>query len=194
MMGKQESVVLQQLKRKTMTVSIKGLTPLLIEKMDEAVVERYNKKKGKKVTEKDEKLEEEKVEGKLHLTEDGNIGFPAAGFMKGMVEVAPYLDGLDKKKVKGSVRILGNIVPIDFEKQTINVTWGRQSGITKAPRKIIRPEFEDWSCKLIVMYNESNISAEQIINLINWAGFQQGLGGWRPEHSGTYGQYEVSVK
>ncbi len=188
---KNQAVQLQELKKEKISVEIIGLTPLLMEKMDMDVVERYNLKKGKKLSSKDDTLEEDKYETKKHFTDDGKIGFPSTGFMKGMTEVAPYLDGLDKKKVRGSVRILGDIIPISFKEEIKDIKWGKTSGISKAPRKIIRPKFTDWSCKLEIVYNATNISAEQIINLINWAGFQMGVGGFRPEHSGIFGQYEV---
>jgi len=187
----QTKVQLQELKKEKIIIHIVGSTPLLMEKMDMDVVERYNLKKGKKLSTKDDKIEEEKYEAKKHFTDDGKIGFPSTGFLKGMVEVAPYIDGLDKKKVRGSVRILGDIIPIVYKKELTDVKWGKTSGISKAPRKIVRPKFVDWSCKLEIVYNSTNISAEQIINLVNWAGFQMGVGGFRPEHSGTFGQYEV---
>jgi hypothetical protein len=174
-----------------MTVKIRGTIPLLMEKMDMTVVDIYDKMKGRKMIQKDAKQEEEMCENKIHYTENGNIGFPAAGFAKGMVAMAPYIEGLDMKRVRGSVRVIGNVIPIDFKERTTNITYGKTSGMTKSPRKIMRPEFKDWSCKLDIMFNANNISPEQIINLINWAGFQQGIGGWRPEHNGSYGQYEV---
>ena len=68
----------------------------------------------------------------------------------------------------------------------------RDAGMTKAPKTIKRPMFENWNCEFDVTYNASNISPEQIINLINWAGFQSGAGSWRPEKGGIYGQYEVT--
>ena len=184
-------VQLQEFKRKQMTVEIVGLTPFMSEKMDMDVVERYNLKKGKKLSEKDDKLEEEKYENKKHLTDDGKVGIPSTAFLKGMTEVAPYIDGMDKKKTRGSVRILGDIIPIKYKDEFKDVRWGKTSGMTRAPRKIIRPKFTDWSCKLDIVYNATNISAEQVINLLNWAGFQMGVGGFRPEHSGNFGQYEV---
>jgi len=187
-----QKIELQNLQKEQITVKIKGTTPLLMEKMNMDVVERYNKRKGQKIQGKDSKMEEDLIESKIHYTSDGNIGFPAVGFWKGLVEVAPYIEGLDKKRVRGSIRILGGIIPIDYKKREINVTWGKTAGIKKSPRKIMRPEFTDWSCKLDIVYNRATISPEQIINLVNWAGFQMGLGGWRPEHGGTYGQYEVS--
>jgi len=188
---KSKQIEVKELVKEQIHLKIRGTTPLLVEKMDESVVEKYNKKKAMKLTEKDTRLEEEKLDSKLHFTEEGNIGFPASGFAKGMIEVAPYL-GLYKKDVRGSVRVLGNIIPIDFKERVVNVSWGRQSGISKAPMKIVRPEFREWKCELDLVVNTGVISIEQVINLINWAGFQQGLGSWRPEKGGSYGQYEVA--
>lgn len=188
---KSKAVEVRKLKKERIHIKVTG-EALLMEKMDMDVVNRYNRKKGQKLTEKDNRLEEDKLDDKVHYTDDGNVGFPASGFMKGMVEVAPHVD-LYKKDVRGSVRVLGNILPITYKERKVNVAWGRQSGITKAPLLIVRPEFRNWSCEFDIVYNASVVSAEQVVNLVNWAGFEQGLGSWRPEKSGSYGQYEVAV-
>ena len=57
-----------------------------MEKMDMDVVERYNLKKGKKMSEKDDKLEEEKYDAKKHFTDNGKIGYPSTAFLKGMTD------------------------------------------------------------------------------------------------------------
>jgi len=178
------------LKLEKTKLKIVGTTPLLMEKMDLSVVEKYNKKKGQKITKEDTRLEEEKLDDKVHRDENGNVAFPASGFSKGLAGVAGYL-GLYKKDVLGSIRVLGNLIPIKFKKQSINQTWGRQSGINKSPRKILRPEFQEWSCVVEVVYNANVISLEQLVNLFNWSGFQFGLGSWRPEKGGSFGQYRV---
>jgi hypothetical protein len=186
-----DKVILTRLVKKNITVEIVGLSPLLMEKMDMDVVEKYNKIKGQKHVESDNRLEEEKVNQKIYYTSDNKVGVPAIAFLKGMTEVAPYIEGMDKKKVKGSIRVDTGIIPLVYKEQTVNVCWGKTSGMVRAPRKIIRPEFRDWSCRLNISYNADLISPENIINLLNLAGFQCGIGGWRPEKSGNYGQYEV---
>jgi hypothetical protein len=188
---KNQTINVPMLEKEHIKVKIIGTTPLLMEKMDMDVVERYNLKKGRKMSEKDDKLEEEKYDAKKHFTDNGKLGYPSTAFLKGMTEVAPYIDGLDKKRVRGSIRIIGDIIPIQFKEELKDVRWGKTSGMSKAPRKIIRPKFTEWSCELNIVYNAQNISAEQVVNLLNWAGFQMGIGGFRPEHSGTFGQYEV---
>jgi len=189
---KEEKVEIQKLVKTNIKVPIKGITPMLQEKMDMSVVQTYDDKKSLKVVKKDTRSEKDKMPDKIHYTENGNVGFPARGFMNGMIEVAPKLD-IYKKDVRGSVRINGYMIPIDFDEQVVNEDWGRQSGISKAPLLIIRPEFRGWSCELDITFNSSVLSTEQIINLVNYAGFHQGVGSFRPEKGGTYGQYEVET-
>lgn len=186
------AVGVHKLDKKRIQVPVQGVTPLLMEKMDPRVAKTYDKKKSHKTVKEDTRSEKEKVQDKIHHTEDGNIGFPAAGFKQGMVEVAPNLD-LYKKTVRGSVRVVGNIIPIDYEEQTVNEAIGKTAGRSQSPRLILRPEFRNWKCTLEIMYDAGSISAEQIVNLLNHAGFHMGLGGWRPQCDGSYGQYEVTV-
>ncbi len=40
--------------------------------------------------------------------------------------------------------------------------------------------------------NSGAISAEQIANLLNTAGFGVGIGEWRPEKNGSYGRFHVA--
>jgi hypothetical protein len=187
----QTNVDLHQLKKEMLEVSIVGTTSLLMEAQDKFAAENIERKKTKKVPIEDKRTDEEKYEDKKWKTQDGKAGILSSAFHKGMIAVAPYIDGLDMKRVRGSVRVIGDVIPITYKKELTNVKFGKDSGMTKAPRKIVRPEYTDWSCKLKIVYNSTNISAEQVINLLNWAGFQVGVGGFRPEHSGNFGQYEV---
>ena len=186
----QTNVELHQLKKEMIEVNIVGATSLLMEAQDKFAAENIQRKKDKKVTIEDKRTDEQKFEDKKWLSE-GKPGIPAIAFHKGMIAVAPYIEGLDMKRVRGSIRVMGDIIPISFKKELTNIKFGKDSGMTKAPRKIVRPEYTDWSCKLKIVYNSTNISAEQVVNLLNWAGFQVGVGGFRPEHSGSFGQYEV---
>jgi hypothetical protein len=42
-----------------------------------------------------------------------------------------------------------------------------------------------------IKFNTSAISAEQVANLLNVAGFGVGIGEWRPERNGSYGRFHV---
>lgn len=55
-----------------------------------------------------------------------------------------------------------------------------------------RGEFKNWYSDFAVSYNANGkITLEQIVNIINAGGFSCGIGEWRPERDGQYGQYHV---
>ena len=56
-----------------------------------------------------------------------------------------------------------------------------------------RPEYRDWSMEFDVVFNSRAISPEQIVNLVNIAGFGIGIGEWRPERSGQFGMFHVAA-
>jgi hypothetical protein len=55
-----------------------------------------------------------------------------------------------------------------------------------------RGEFWPWHARVLVRYNARVLSAEQILNLINHAGFGVGVGEWRPERDGLNGVFHVA--
>ena len=177
----------------TSTLKIKGTTSMLQEKMSEKIREQLKNLvtgKGKEKNKTRDLMEE--VKDKVHRTPNGKVGFPSSGFKKAMVEVAPYIDGLDKKKVRGSFFVMEDLVPISFKKQVVNKAVGRDSGINRAPREIWRPEFNDWSCDLKIKYNSVQITLPQIVELAKLAGFHIGVGSWTPQHGGNHGMFTVA--
>ena len=57
-----------------------------------------------------------------------------------------------------------------------------------------RGEFKDWYMDLILEYNaSSDMTLEQIINVINAGGYTVGLGEWRPEKDGTFGRFHIET-
>jgi len=111
-----------------------------------------------------------------------------------MIRASSYL--IDKKQggmrnVREGVTVRGDILPLDYEKEEVLEHWGRTSGQSKSPRKILRNAFYNWSTQLEIQYNKSQLSAQQIINILNWAGFHIGVGGYRKEKTGNFGMFEV---
>jgi len=195
-MAKEESINIKPLKIGKLKIKVVGRTPYMPEPMDMAVLERYDKKKSKQTYTKDDISEEDKAKEKYYYTEKGEKGIPSRAFYNAMIRASSYL--FDKKdggmrNVKEGVNILGNILPLKSKKEVRVEHWGRMSGMTKAPRKIIRNSFEDWSCELEVEYNQEQLSPEHIINILNWAGFHIGVGAFRKEKTGNYGSFYVEV-
>jgi small-conductance mechanosensitive channel len=189
-----QKVTIEPIQLATMTLNIVSLpnSTLLMNKMSDStrnqMIARTTGQSTEKAKYRDLKKESE---DKIHYDEKGKIAMPTDAFKKAMVEVAPYLNDMDKKRAKGSFQIMGNYTPLKFKKQTINKAVTRDSGISRAPRETWRPEFEDWSCKLLVQYNFQQITPLQIIELAKLSGFHIGVGAWRPQCSGSHGLYTV---
>lgn len=192
MKNSKKEVKIEPIKIGEFKVKIIGLSPILMERMSDKIAQELkDRMEGKGKDKTKIKDFEGEVEEKIHRTSDGKVGFPAIGFKKALVASAPYMDGMNMKLAK-SIVVVGDIIPIDFKKQVINKTIGRDSGRNRAPRPIWRPEFRDWSCELKVRYNSSLITVEQIVGLFKLAGFHIGVGGWTPQHDGSYGTFTVA--
>lgn len=195
-MAKEEKVNIRPLKIGKLKIKVIGRSPYMPEPMDLAVLERYDKKKSKQNYTKDDISEEDKAKEKYYYTADGKKGIPSRAFYNAMIRASSYLfdrkDG-GMRNVKEGVNVLGDIIPLDYKKEIQVEHWGRMSGMTKAPRKIIRNSFEEWSCELDLEYNQEQLSPEHIINILNWAGFHIGVGAFRKEKTGNYGSFYVEV-
>ena len=194
-MAKGKGVDIPPIKFEYVTVGIEGETPLLMERYSETIRKSMEDKyqKGVISTKKIEQPIEETIEDKIHRLPDGTVGFPVSGFANGMIAVAPRLD-IYKNLVTSAITIFGDsgdLVSIKYKEQVINETWGRKSGMNKTPCTIYRPEFRDWSCTLSIKFDASVITAQQIVSLLEYAGFHQGIGSWRHELKGIYGMYHV---
>ena len=186
-----------------MILLIKGDTDLLSNRKDESIAQGIEDiKSGKKTGNKPRPLTpEEQFKRSLHSVpkldpkEEQKYGFPASGFMKAGIAAASGKDwwegNVDGKRFKGSVRVLGDIIPIEG-KLVMSVVDGRRPPRTGAPCKIYRGQFKDWSCKLPIRFNANLMSPSEIVAIFNMAGFSIGIGDDRPgKNGGQWGQFHV---
>jgi hypothetical protein len=179
-------------------IEIIGKTPLLMDKFPEEAMEQILAKqtgvaKGNKRKTRDTAME---THNAIHRTAKGVIGFPVDGFKKGMMESTSFIGDkfFSKKLVSGAVKIMNaedGLIPINFKKQDV-LKHNIGSNIK------FTPQFHGWSCRLVIDYDKNNISAQDIITCLNYAGFMIGVGSWRPHcskgGSGSFGMYEVKQK
>jgi len=193
----EQKINLKRLEIGTIIVNIVGDSPYMPEPMDMAVLEKYNKIKSKQNYTKDDIPEEEKVLAKFYYTEQGEPGIPARAIYNSMIRASSYLFDIKQggmRNIKEGVTIVGDILPLKFKKQKVLTHWGRTSGMKGSPRKIMRNAFYDWSVEVTIQFNEANLSGEQIINVLNWAGFHIGIGGFRKEKTGNFGAFHIDFK
>ncbi len=124
----------------------------------------------------------------LYLHPDGGFGFPAVAFKSAAVDACSHIDGITKVEARGAFHIIGDLVKIDGEpsprEDMVRVGMG-----TADIR--YRGEFRDWSAELSIRFNANVLSAGQLANLFNTAGFAIGVGEWRPQRDGSFGMFHV---
>lgn len=124
-------------------------------------------------------------------------GFPVTAFKQGACVSSSRNElGIQGTKIKSAFMIDGigpnQVAEIKGSVPVMRQDMVRVGGISKTADIRFRGMFTDWHMDLNVRYNLNGaISFEQIINLINLAGFTCGIGEWRPEKNGTYGTYRV---
>lgn len=118
------------------------------------------------------------------------FGFPAIAFKAAAVTAAGDVDGAKKTEMRRRFHIDSEFVVIDG--QPLMREDMCRVGMGTADIRF-RGEFKTWRATFTVSYNASAISAEQIVNLFNLAGFGVGIGEWRPEKDGSYGRFHVAT-
>ena len=115
-------------------------------------------------------------------------GFPAVAFKAAAVNACSHISDVTKVAARGTFHIDGELVPIkgtpSMREDMVRIGMG-----TADLR--YRGEFKKWEATFDVRYNSSMMSAEQICNLFNTAGFAIGVGEWRPQKNGSYGMFHV---
>lgn len=186
---------LQKIKVETATISVKGLSPLIMHRWSEKARKEMLDKQMKKTVKKEAKSPEEQYEASVYKLDDGRLGFPADAFKKAMIRGAKQI-GLVMTDARTSFFVHGEycsrddreLVPVSGDVQP-REDMVRLNGATADIR--FRGQVVAWSAELNISYNSSITSFDQIVNMLHAAGYGVGVGEWRPEKDGTFGRFEV---
>ena len=211
-----EAVVeVKPIKIKEMEITIKGLSPLIVnnfnEKSKQQILDAQQKKPKTKeirnpiedfmracywLTPMPEEFTEESFGEAVKM--GARFGFPAVSFKKAATSAA-YRQGWTKDKVtaNGSFWLLGINDPEFVEIETDESPVMREdmvklNGTTADIR--YRGEYKRWKCKCKISYLKDGVfSLENLISMINLGGFSCGIGEWRIEKGGINGAFHVEA-
>lgn len=117
-------------------------------------------------------------------------GFPAVAFKSAAVTACTSTGSITKIAARQAFHVVGEMVEI------IGPPPAMREDVTRVGMGVAdlryRGQFDPWGAKVRVEINTAVISAEQIVNLFNLAGFAVGVGEWRPERDGGYGRFRVA--
>lgn len=170
-------------------VEITGVSPLLQHRFP--VEKPEAKPKNKKATEDD-------VEQSLYKLPDGTIYQPAIHLIGALKKAGAkfQIPGQGKLTYKnlvgsGAVTVSPDAIPhidqafeVDARAVVVPATRGR------VVRR--RPCFNAWSLQFEIEYDDDEISAETLKDLLEYAGKRVGIGDFRPEKGGPFGRFMVT--
>lgn len=204
MAKKELKIVIPAIKISKVEIGIEGLTPLLCHAFSERTkTKMVDKQTGKATQGREMKVPERDFQESLYwLDKSGNkteaktsdptkhkyFGFPAIAIKKCMVRAAIDV-GITMEDAKRMLFIEGTWLKLSWERL---VNREDRVVISKKADIRYRGEFHGWSIdKIIIKYNSNRITKEQIVNLLNTAGFGVGIGDWRTQCGGNHGAFRV---
>lgn len=197
-------IVIPPLKMQIAQITLQGVSPLLVNQFDrkclEEISENYIQKARKQVktTEKVVKDSDESFKASLYIMSGKNrYGMPAAGIKKSAVTAAKrFVEGLHGTIVEGAFHVIDEENGlIEIKSKSGPVPDKRMVRVgnfgNKKPALRTRARFDDWEVEFQIRYRPDILSAEQLLNLFENAGFSVGLCEYRPEKSGNLGMFCV---
>lgn len=196
------SAQLPQLNKQMIEVKIKGMTPLIVqawsEKAKRMMLDKHMKKAQSAKEAKDPKKD---YEACLYTSDEGWHGFPTGAFKAAIVGACRQAEGITMTAVKRICFVRNEGYSTAQDKGLIRIhgkprmrqdMMRNESGVADIR---FLAEFPVWEATLTIEFNASCISAEQIIHLVELAGYGEGVGGHRPSSpkncTGDNGRWEV---
>lgn len=202
--AKTTAIEIPNLALETIDINLIGVSPLICHAWSEKALRAMADKQQKKATvarkAKDPFAE---FAGSLYwlskkpddidgaVIEAATFGFPAVAFKSAAVDACTSTGAITKVAARQAFHLLGEMVEIIGPPPSMREDVARVGMGTADLR--YRGEFDPWGAIIRVQINASVISAEQVVNLFNLAGFAVGIGDWRPQRDGPFGRFRVAA-
>lgn len=202
---KAETIEIKRIETRQVTVKIVGDGDLILNKMNDISTRQLTEQRKNKAKNMEVPNEWEQIITAMHWRDGKPTDFSENGLIDALKNNAPCITAfglkksfgdavvrneIDKYKTKfdNSLNIIakGNLIPIKFTEHYVDEKL-------MAPKKgspvLVRMNrFSGWSAEFTIQFTENVYSLEQIINIINLAGFGLGIGSGR---TSGYGRYHV---
>ncbi len=126
---------------------------------------------------------------------EGKDWFPANGIKKSMV-TAGFALGIPRSIIQRCVFVSGaerrDYVQIKYARLVMREDAVRVGPFNNRTADLrYRPEYQSWSAELKIRFRTDLITEQQVLMLLQNAGFSVGIGEWRPEKDGQAGTFEI---
>ena len=181
--------IVERAMKSSIALEVVGTAPLIQNCFCQKAMEQMLRKHMGLGVEREKKVPSEVVENATIRNVDGKVCIPPTAFKKAMLSASKMVK-LKKTDLRVSLYVEGQSIPIKFGKMTPRMDMVRTSGMNRTPDVRFRPEFADWSARLIIQFSET-MQAASVVDLLDRAG-SVGIGEWRPEKDGSFGTFSVN--
>lgn len=194
-----KEVRIEEVRVEKMVAWLYGRTPIVLHRMSEKggrelLLPKGPKTRAEKATTLKHNVYEE-FRSAPYTIADGPtlLGGLSVWAKKGLAAVALDLPGGSKAQLERLVLAQGERIPIwGIPKLKMDIV--REGGFTKTPNVRTRVIVAEWCTTVTLRYVAGVLTATTVMNLLGAAGIMQGMGDWRPQKGGIYGQYELVEK
>lgn len=183
----------------TMLVTIRGVSPLLVENFNKKTRDQMlAKHKGEAQEKKGNKDVVELFKGSKYLNDKGKDCFPCGPIRAAIIGATRLTDTEKMTTLKQAIFVehpkdsMSDLIPLEFSKCLSQEDVTRNAN--GQPDIRIRACYYDWKLTFRVNAVQHVLSTEQLLQLISHAGLG-GIGGWRPSGKkglgGIYGRFEI---
>ncbi len=175
-------------------VRLVGVTPVITHAWSQkAKTMMLEKKQGKKSKDRSACVPKDEVEAASYKTAKGKYGVPLMAIKKSIIGAAHKDLGIEKTLVKKALFLIdadcSGVAELDYGKREgceDHVRVGQGSADLR-----YRPYYYDWSTTIVFQLDRELLQLEDLLALIDRAGFGVGICEWRPEKGGEFGRFEV---
>lgn len=196
-MVKSKQISIPAMDIKTIKVTLIGTSPLLVHRFSEKAKKQMEDKHALKAKQKPgarDPMQEFRDSLYPMPGKKAAYGVPTTGIKNCAVTACKFIDGIPMTIARGAFHVLedaGGLTEIKGSKPTFDERPVNIGGFKKIKTMRYRGRFDKWSLNFPVRYNAGIMSAEQIANIFETAGFAVGLCEHRPEKNGVLGTFCV---
>lgn len=193
-----ETIEIVQLRRETVTLYLRGKTPLITRRLSEKaraelLMPSAPKSRGTRATTlKHDPIAE--FRDSPYILEDESaptlLALPAECFKNAISDIATDIPGVAKSVMRRHTYVHGDLVPI-WGVPCMKMDVVRSANINRTPDIRSRCAVKEWAAIINIEFSKPILNASGIVNLAANAGFQ-GVGDWRQQKgAGNYGQWDI---
>lgn len=169
---------------KSVNVSIKGSSPLLMHRFPLEPVEAIDKKPR-----------DEQAELASYRAADGVLFIPGVNIQRAFVSAATYSKGKGRSTLQKQAAACLLVSPevVTLGQKTFEID-SRPVVMPATKGRVLRhrPRLDQWECSFALEWDETLLREEEVRRIVDDAGSRVGLLDFRPEKKGPFGRFMVT--